>query len=69
MAGVVQFLEHQLFAPSALCGAIFYGLVIVAAAWGLGWLLKSIVYQAMERDRRGLVDRTALPLSSSLFAP
>jgi len=67
MAGFMQFLEHQLFDPSVLCGAIFYGVVIVAAAWGLGWLLKSIVYQAMERDRRGLVDRTAAPFMIQLL--
>ena len=67
MAGFMQFLEHQLFDPSALCGAIFYGVVIAAVAWGLGWLLKSIVYQAMERDHRGLVDRTAAPFIVQLI--
>ena len=67
MAVFMQFLEHQLFDPSALCGAIFYGVVIAAAAWGLGWLLKSIVYKAMERDHRGLVDRTAAPFIVQLI--
>ncbi|MEI8376497.1 MAG: mechanosensitive ion channel family protein [Planctomycetota bacterium] len=67
MDGFMQFLEHQLFDPGAFFGAIFYGFVIGAAAWGLGWLLKSIVYQAMERDHRGLVDRTAAPFIVQLI--
>ncbi len=67
MAGFVQFLEQQLLDPSAFCGAIFYAVVFAAAAWGVGWLLKSIVYQAMERDHRGLVDRTAAPFIVQLI--
>jgi len=67
MTGLVQFLEQQLFEPSAFCGAIFYAVVFGSAAWGLGWLLKSIVCQAMERDHRGLVDRTAAPFIVQLL--
>src|SRR5208283_6072699 len=67
MTGLVQFLEQQLFEPSAFCGAIFYAVVFGSAAWGLGWLLKSIVYKAMERDHRGLVDRTAAPFIVQLI--
>jgi small-conductance mechanosensitive channel len=67
MEKLKQFVEAQVLDPSALLGAIFYAAVFVAAAWALGWLLKSSVRRAMERDHRGLVDRTAAPFVVQLL--
>jgi small-conductance mechanosensitive channel len=67
MEKLKQFLETQILDPSALLGAIFYAVVFVTAAWALGWLLKSSVTRAMERDHRGLVDRTAAPFVVQLL--
>ena len=61
MEELKQFVETQVLDPSALLGAIFYAAVFVTAAWALGWLLRNSVTRAMERDHRGLVDRTAAP--------
>jgi small-conductance mechanosensitive channel len=51
----------QLFNPDSLVGAIFYAAVFITAAWALGWLIKSVVTRAIQRDRRGLLDHTAAP--------
>lgn len=51
----------QVLHPETLAGAIFCAVVFAAVAWALGWLLKSAVTRAIERDRRGLFDRTAAP--------
>jgi small-conductance mechanosensitive channel len=61
MGEVKHFLATQLFDAGVLVGAIFYAVVFAAAAWALGWLLKSMVTRAIQRDRRGLLDRTAAP--------
>lgn len=62
-----RFLETQLLSPSALIGAIFYAAVFATVAWVLGRLLKTLVTQAIARDRRGLVDRTAAPFVAQLL--
>jgi len=67
MEELKHFVKAQVLDPSAFFGAIFYAAVFVTAAWALGWLLKSIVTRAMERDRRGLVDRTAAPFVVQLL--
>jgi small-conductance mechanosensitive channel len=64
----MQFFETQLFSPSAIIGALFYAAVFAAAAWMLGRLVKTVVTQAVARDRRGLVDRTAAPFVAQLLA-
>jgi small conductance mechanosensitive channel len=67
MEKLKQFVATQILDPSALLGAVFYAAVFVTAAWALGWLLKSSVTRAIERDRRGLVDRTAAPFVVQLL--
>jgi small-conductance mechanosensitive channel len=67
MASFAQFIQEHVLDPNTLSGAICYAVVFAVAAWGLGWLLKSIVFRAMERDRRGLVDRTAAPFIVQLL--
>ncbi len=67
MGRIWQFVETQVLDAGTLGGAIFYAAVFTVAAWGLGWLLKSSVTHAMERDRRGLVDRTAAPFVTQLL--
>ncbi len=67
MEKLKQFVEAQVLDPSTLLGAIFYAAVFVTAAWALGWLLKSSVTRAMERDHRGMVDRTAAPFVVQLL--
>ena len=61
-----QFID-MLISPSAVLGAIFYAAVFAAAAWGLARLLKIAVTQALVRDHRGLVDRTAAPFVAQLL--
>jgi len=58
---------RQLFNPDFLIGAIFYAAVFIAAAWALGWLIKSVVTRAIQRDRRGLLDHTAAPYVAQLL--
>jgi len=67
MEKLMQFVKAQVLDPSAFLGAIFYAAVFIAAAWASGWLLKSSVTRAMERDHRGLVDRTAAPFVVQLL--
>lgn len=62
-----RFLETQLLSPSALIGAIFYAAVFGTVAWVLGRLLKTVITQAIARDRYGLVDRTAAPFVAQLL--
>jgi small-conductance mechanosensitive channel len=65
---ITPFFETQLLSPNALVGAIFYAAVFAAIAWALGRLLKSAVTQAIARDHRGLVDRTAAPFVAQLLS-
>lgn len=67
MQEIRWFLESQLCSPATLLGAVFYAAVFATVAWTLGWLLQCIVTRAMERDRRGLLDRTAAPFVVQLL--
>jgi small-conductance mechanosensitive channel len=64
---VGRFLKNHVFDPDTLLGAVFYAVVFIVAAWVLGWLLQTMVTRAIQRDRRGLFDRTAAPYAVELL--
>jgi small-conductance mechanosensitive channel len=62
-----QFIDTQILSPAAFLGAVFYAVVFAVVAGALARLLKIAVTQAMVRDHRNLVDRTAAPFVAQLL--